>query len=250
MKKIFFILTIVLSLVFAGCSKEEEHDSILLNRSEITLHPGDTYQIEATSNLGISYYATNKFHASVTRSGLVTAWFAGETKIRLFNDDDTKDFKVIIKPEINLYSEPAVKFGDNKSSIRTKFGSPYRETSSEILYANYSNTVPYIMFQFDGNNKLNGYIVMLNSIYVGELSSFLLERYFLEYNNDNQDGLWMFINGLQNANNATKPTIATGIGLLYKSYHIIRYIPFTDTNTAIAELKKTDTSIFDELLNK
>lgn len=245
MKKGLFILAVVLPLVFAGCSKDDDPDVISLKVSEKTLYFEDEYQIEATSKTAINYMVENEYHAEVSETGLVTARFVGETNVLLSNGEDTKNFKVIVKPKSNLYPKPDVKFGDSKSSIIAKFGTPDSETSSVIGYTDYSNTAPILMFLFDSSNKLSSYAVMVKSMYSSVLADFLLERYLVV---SEKDGLFLFINGL----NTTTATMVIGLQLYNISYWQVMYIPSTSTSTKSALLKSskntTETNAFDELL--
>lgn len=247
MKKGLVFLAVVLPLVLAGCSKDDEPDVISLEVSEKTLYSGDEYQIEATSKAPITYTVENEYHAEVTETGLVTARFVGETNVLLSNGEDTKNFKVIVKPKYNLYPEPDVKFGDSKSSIIAKFGTPDDETSSGIGYIDYSNAAPILMFLFDSNDKLDSYGVLVRSIYSSTLAEFLSERYMPI---GEEDGDFFFINGL----NPTTATMAIGLQLYDISYWIVMYMPMPNTSTSTkSELLKssknrTETNAFDELL--
>jgi hypothetical protein len=55
MKKRLIFLAVALSLMFTGCSKDDDPDLISLKESEKTLYYGDEYQIEATSKAAITY---------------------------------------------------------------------------------------------------------------------------------------------------------------------------------------------------
>jgi len=250
MKKGLVLLTVVLPLMFAGCSKDDDPDLISLKVSEKTLYYGDEYQIEATSKAAIAYTVENEYHAKVSETGLVTARFVGETNVILSNGEDTKNFKVIVKPKNNLYPEPDVKFGDSKSSIVAKFGTPDDETSDEtsslIAYSDYSNAAPGLIFVFDSSNKLSGYCVVVKSMYSSTLGVFLGERYLL-VDTESYD-TFGFVNGL----NMSTATMAIILQLYNISYWTVTYVPITSTSTKNTSLKssknKTGTNAFNELL--
>jgi hypothetical protein len=244
MKRILFYLA-VLPMVFYGCSNNDEPDVISLKVSEKTLYHEDEYQIEATSKAAITYSSENEYHAMVSETGLVTAKFVGETNVLLSNSGETKSFKVIVKPKSNLYPEPEVKFGDSKSSIITKFGTPGTETSSGVAYSNYSNSAPILMFLFDSSNKLTSYAIMVKSAYSSVLADFLLERYLAV---SEKDGTFLFINGL----NANTATMIIGIELYNISYWRAIYVPNTPNKSAsLKSGKDIDVaSQFDELLKR
>ena len=249
MKKFFAKVAIAICLagttMFSGCNKDNNSNIISLKVSETTLYHDDEYQIEATSNSKITYSSENEYHARISESGLVTAMFVGETNILLSNSEDSKTFKVIVKPKSNLYPEPNVTFGDSKSSIIAKLGTPNSTTSTGIAYSNYSNSAPILMFLFDSSNKMTSYVIMVRSAYSSALADFLLERYLPVAE---QDGLYMFINGL----NVNTATMVVGLELYDSSYWMVGYLP--NTTTKSAQLRGSKNSIntgeFDELFKK
>lgn len=245
MKKILFLLA-VLPLLFSGCEKDDDGDVIVLKVSEKTLYHDDEYQIEATSKSKITYSSENEYHAKVSETGLVTAQFVGETNILLSNSEDSKTFKLIVKPKSNLYPEPDVKFGDTKSSIIAKFGTPDSETATGIGYTDYSNAAPILMFLFDSSNKMTGYSIMVKSSYSSVIADFLLERYLVVTEND---GVFMFINGL----NLNTATMAIGLSLYNLSYWQAIYMPNTSSSQSAplrSAKSSTNTNEFDELFNQ
>ena len=219
MRKVVLLFAVLMG-VFAGCSNDKEPDLISLNETSKTLSYKDEYQIEAKSNSKITYLSENKYHAEVSESGFVKANRIGETNILVSNSEDSKSVKITVKPKYNTYTEPDVKFGDTKSSIITKFGNDYVETSNGIAYANYSNAAPIVMFLFDDDNKLDDYAVMVKTVYSSDLVDFLLERYLAIAESD---GIFMFINGL----NINTATTAIGLSLYDISYWMVMYIPNT-----------------------
>lgn len=242
-------VTIVICLagitMFSGCSKDNDPDIILLKVSEKTLYHDDEYKIEATSKADITYLSENEYNAKVSENGLITAMFVGETNILLSNGEDAKKFKVIVAPKSNLYPEPDVKFGDTRSSIIAKFGTPDSENTTGIGYANYSNSAPILMFLFDASNKMKSYVIMVKSAYSSTLADFLLERYMAVAE---KDGLFMFINGL----NVNTATMAIGLSLYNVSYWQVMYIPNTTDKSAQLRSSKSssDMSGFNELLKQ
>jgi hypothetical protein len=245
MKKI--ILFALTAVMFAGCSKEDDPDVISLKVSEKTLYFEDEYQIEATSKATINYTVENEYHAEVSETGLVTARFVGETNVLLSNGEDTKNFKVIVKPKSNLYPEPDVTFGDSKSSIVAKFGTPDSETSSGILYADYSNTAPILMFIFDSSNKMTSYGILVKSLYASSLVDIIAERYLFITESDD---MYIFVNGLT----PEKVTMIVGMGVYSSSYILVSYSKNTSTATTQTSLRNSisisEHDRFKELLDR
>jgi hypothetical protein len=236
MKKII-LLSAILATMLTGCSNKESVDVIFsLNVTEKALFHKDKYQIEATSKTEISYFTENGYHANVSETGLITAGFVGETNILLSNGEDYKTFKVIVMPKYNPYPEPDVKFGDSKSSLISKFGTPDSQTSSTILYQSYSSAAPILMLSFDTSDKLNGYSVLVKSMYASMFADFLTERY-LAITED--DGLSMFINGLYE----NTATMIIGLKFYSASYWMVMHIPNTSSSESTS-LNSTKNQMF------
>ena len=220
MKRTRFITTLCLVALitgFTGCSKDESN-VISLKTTEKTLYYSDEYQIEATSTAAITYVVENEYHANVSETGLITAKYVGETNISLSNGEDSKTFKVVVKPKSNLYPEPNVKFGDSKSALIAKYGKPNSETSTSIAYTNYSSAAPILMFLFDSSGKMNGYSIMIKSTYTSILADFFIERYMTF---SMTDDMFIFINGLS----SHTATMVIGLELYNTSYWQAIYIP-------------------------
>lgn len=250
-KKLWIIvLAAVLPLVFNGCSKDaepdEEPDVISLKVSEKTLCYEDEYQIEATSKAEIDYMVENEYHADVSATGVVTAWYVGETNVILSNGEDTKVFKVIVKPRSNLYPEPDVQFGSSRSSLKTKFGVPDVDTESGMSYTGYSSAAPILMLLFDSSNKLTGYAVMVRSAHTSALADFLFERYLLVTESEDT---YFFINGLDPG---TAPMLI-GLDLYNVQYWRVLYMPNPSSSKSMlleSSGYTIGTNAFDELLKQ
>ena len=237
MKKLLFLL-IAATLLF-GCKKEP--DLISLSTSQKELYYKDTHQIEAKSVSKITYSSENEYHAKVSESGLVNAMFVGETNIILRNDEDTKKVRIIVKPKSNLYPEPAVKFGDSRSSVIAKFGTPNTQNSDGIGYANYSNAAPMLIFLFDSSDKLTAYSLYIKSAYSSTIPDFLGERYL---SLGLQSGTFLFVNGLT----PSTMTVAVGLSLYDISYWQAIYIPYTKSNGK--SINSVNTDVFEELIKQ
>lgn len=237
MKKLILLTLIVAA--FIGCSKDEP-DLISLPLTEKTLNYKQEYQIQATSKSAIAYFSVDEYHATVDESGLVKARYVGETDIELTNAESTARLKIIVAPTINLYPEPDVKYGMSKSEVISKFGTPYGSTSNAIVYNNYSNKAPELLFLFDDNGKLIAYSLFVKISYVPDLLSFLEERYILIDVNV-EEYTTIFINGLTE----DTATLAISTGLYDMTYYMVAYI-FTE-NLKSASLIDRQTFMTDKL---
>lgn len=155
-----------------------------MSSTELTLKFGEEHKINATSTSPIIYQSSDEYHATVSNSGLIDARFVGDANISLSNADDSKSIKVTIEPQYNLYKTPSLNWGTLRSEIITQYGVPESSTADVILYDDYSNSAPILMFLFDDQDRLISSSVMVKSRYSSDLGSFLAERYPLISSDD------------------------------------------------------------------
>lgn len=220
MKKLLLFL-LVLPFVLGSCGSDDDDDSISLKETEKVLKYGETYQINATSSNKISYTSENKYHATVSESGLVTAGRIGETQISVSDGKSTKKFKVTVNAESNLYPEPNIEFGISKADLIKKLGTPDSQTDSGIGYLNYSTNAPIAMYLFDSNGKLNSSTVMVKTAYSSELGTFFKERYVYGTSIE-EDYTLIFVNALK----IEDATMLIGASLYNANYWSTTYMPY------------------------
>ena len=215
MRRITIVLIAAIAISFMGCNKEK---LITLSTTSTTLHHGETYQIPAECENPITYSSANQYHAKVSSSGLVTAQYVGKTTIRLESEDDSKTFTVTVSPKSQLYPEPNIRFGETKSSVISKYGTP-TTTNSGIGYNNYSTNAPILLVTLDGNDCVTGYALAVKSAYTSELADFLGERYAtIGYDDD----VSYYRNGLS----ASTSTMAVALTLYNVNYWLVAYLPY------------------------
>lgn len=222
-KQLLFVLLATLFMLATSCSKNEDMASqkklITLSTTSATLHNGETYKIQAQCDNTITYSSGNEYHAKVSSSGVVTAQYVGNTTITLKSKDDTKTFSVNVSPRSNLYPKPNINFGETRSSVISKLGTPASTTSNAIGYTSYSANAPILAVLFDNNNCVSAYSLLIYSTYASELSTFIRERYvYVTYS----DGLYLFINSLS----ASTATMIVGYGQYNSNYSQSIYIPY------------------------
>ncbi|WP_165042378.1 Ig-like domain-containing protein [Dysgonomonas sp. ZJ709] len=228
MKKLLLLL-FVLPLIFVSCGSDDDN-SLSLKEAEKTLKYGNTYQINASSDNKITYTSENEYHATVSESGLITAGRIGETNILLTDGNDTKEFKVTVNPESNLYPEPNVEFGISKSDLIKKLGTPDYQTSEGIRYDNYSSNAPQVAYLFDSSDKLETSVTMVKTAYSSELGTFLGERYVYGTSIE-EDYTLIFINNLKLEN----ATMMIGASLYNTSYWMTIYTTYTHQKSSSAK---------------
>ena len=213
----------VLAISFTGCKKEK---LITLTTTSTTLHHGETYQISAQCENPITYSSANEYHAKVSSSGVVTAQYVGSTTVTLQSEDDTKSFSVTIAPKSNLYPEPNIRFGETKSSIISRFGTPDSSTDTGVGYIDYSTSAPGLLVMFDENDCVEDYAVIVKTEYSSELGTFLSERYFfIGYS----DGLTAYMNALT----TSSATMMVGSKLYNINYWVTLYMPYDGSKKEI-----------------
>jgi hypothetical protein len=151
-----------------------------MDRNEVTLHHGETYQIVAESHDPITYFSEDMYHANVNSKGLVTAVCVGETDIKLNNGKDEKLFHVTVTPTNFCITEPDVTIGESKSSLLQKFGEPdmdEEEDGSSMMTYLYSDYATMMMFLVDEEDGLLAYMLGGMNDLAPEMRTFLSERY-------------------------------------------------------------------------
>ncbi|MEG1498521.1 MAG: Ig-like domain-containing protein [Bacteroidales bacterium] len=219
--KIFTLSVFLLALTFYSCNKEEnkeENKNIKINTSSpIFLKRGQTTQINAVSIKPLTYNAENEFHATVSNTGLITAYYVGKTKINLTNGSDKKSIQLIVEPEYNLYQTPNIEWGTSRSQIKNQYGTPDRETADVIIYENYSSAAPFLLFTFDKNDQVESYALLVKTMYVSTLGKFLAERYM--YLGASGEYL-VYLNGLT----IDQATIMLGVLVYNLDYVAVLYV--------------------------
>lgn len=198
-----------------GCKKEK---LITLLTTSTTLHHGEIYQISAQCDNPITYTSSNQYYAKVTSYGKITAQYVGTTTISLESEDDFKTFTVTVSPKSSLYPKPNIKFGETKSSVISKYGTP-TYTDSGIAYNNYSTNAPILLVLLDNNDRVTSYGVGVKSAYTSELADYLGERYAII----GHDGdVFYYRNGLS----ASTSTMAVALTLYNVNYWLVAYMPY------------------------
>ncbi|MBR8726016.1 hypothetical protein [Bacteroides pyogenes] len=189
------LLVLVVLFFFSSCSKsEDERKTIILNKSEVKLLHGQTFQIEASGVEGkLVFAAENGMIAKVDENGLVTGVVIGETDILIKDSGSTATAKchVVVKPRIKFIPEPYLGFGDsfekvkeivtNEDPDRIIVGG-IKITENRIAISRDIDGIKYVYGYSFEDNKLKSSMILYDAkSYYSKLSSlldFISERYF------------------------------------------------------------------------
>lgn len=188
MKKILVYLVVIMPFLMS-CGSDND-TLISLNKSDVQLLHGETFQLKVTgSNDKPTYIVENSFIASVDEDGLVTGKVRGETDILVKAGEGTVKCHVKVNTKINFIPEPYLNFGQSFSSVKdivTKDndimpnGIKITDGASIALLRKIDD-VQYIYGYTFKNNVLESVMILYNAkAYESKLSSFLsfiLERY-------------------------------------------------------------------------
>lgn len=220
MKKLLLV-TILSSIIFLKCSKEEtKPQELLVSTINISFYSGDTLRINAISDFNIVYNSDNEFHATVSSSGLVTGIKVGETIINITSNGISKEISVEVLPRQELFPGLILDWGKLRSSIISEQGDPDESTIDDILYFKFGEA-EWISYDFDDNDKLIATWVYLKSASSSLVIEFLKERYAFI---DKQNGVDFFSDSYS-ADDATL-FIAIGEDSFDPNFLLLSYEPY------------------------
>ena len=170
MNKILSRLTLLLCVsIVVSCSEEKEEPptSITLSPEGRIMHHGETLQLTATPNRGVSFISENKNIASVNSSGLVQAVLIGKTRIVASAGSAVAYCEIDVRPKVINLPEPLLLFGRNIDEVRKLFDATYPSAQYEIIeeegafarsFPNYKiekQRIPlYVIYRSDDNGNL------------------------------------------------------------------------------------------------
>lgn len=252
MKKVLFVLLVgILPFVFNSCSEDE--NTIYIDNDNIELNFEEEYHLNATSKLPITYWSKDKFHATVSNTGLIIGGRVGNTKISLTNGESNKTVDVTIMPKYNLYDDPFLRFGATKEMVKSKLGNPATSDDNIFGYESIDKNGSIVMYMFDNNGKLETVMVTLFDEYSGvtarQISGYLEERY-IPVTSTNEAIL--FINAIKIEESTMGVILMRNVLSGYKSHYLIRYSPYEANNKSSANYSPSvfDFSIIDKCMDK
>ena len=223
MKRFLFYVTVIVSLaLFAACSKDDGGDLKISSSKNVELTSSNTSQIKCSDSKA-TYASENEYVATVSATGLITAKRIGETYIDV---NGQKSVKVSVAPVYTEFTEPQFLFGATKDEVYAKVGTNYSlSNESGIAYKSTNEIIKgYLYLLKDG--KVEAVAIVVNSLYVDNLTDFLLERY-VPVTISEEDYTALYINALT----AEKATILIGEQIYSPTIINVFYMPYTNSES-------------------
>lgn len=231
MKRILFSLLLVIPFFIAGCDDDDNKKINLTSPPEIQLYQGGTHQINATSDYEITYTSEKEFVATVSKTGLVTADYVGETNIILNNGKTTETVKVVVSGKNNLYQTPNLEFGITAAELIAKLGEPDHQDVTDtgytrIYYADYSSAASsQRQYIIDPTGKYDMVGVYVYISYAESLIGYLEERYVFV---TEDEGYWYFVDGYTDS---TAETVVCLFELEGGDYFVVSYYAYESSSS-------------------
>ena len=168
-------------MTFIRCQKDVELP-LSLNSTSTVLKSSQTFNLSILPDtIGCVYESENNFIASVSRSGLITAYRVGETNIIVKNIK--KGFnakcKVTVMPQYFMFKEPYLMFGATKSAIKSFETRLISLDNATSLVYNGENPYIYLVAYSFENSVYKMNLCFIPNTYASLLGSFVAERYVL-----------------------------------------------------------------------
>ena len=174
MKKIFGLTLLCATMVCATSCEQDEGEvtnQVLLSKTSYTMYSDATTTIEGSNLTNAIWSSNNEFVATANGSSL-SSDKVGSTNLYC----NGQKISVIVKPRYSLYTEPDMSWGSSKSSIISKYGTPFADDGQIIMYKTTNSSVPYIAYMFNETGLSScGAVVQLTA--GSSLVDFLGERY-------------------------------------------------------------------------
>ncbi|MCH4183464.1 MAG: Ig-like domain-containing protein [Prevotella sp.] len=223
MKRFLFYVTAMVSLtLFAACSKDDDGDLKITSSKNVELTSKSTSQIECSDSKA-TYSSENEYVATVSATGLITGKRIGETYIDV---NGQKSVKVSVAPLYTQFIEPQLLFGATKDEVLDKVGTNYSLSNDNgIVYTTESDRMKGYIYLFK-DGKVAAVAMVTNSLYVDNLTDFLLERYEPATISE-EDYTVLYINALT----TEKATMLIGEQIYSPTIINVFYMPYTHSGS-------------------
>ncbi len=187
MKK--FLFCICSLFIAISCENSEEPWS--LNETNLTLYSGDTFLLESNFE-GCTFESETPLVAYVDEMGLITAYIAGQTKIKVCNGDKVLSCYITVSTRYNYYAEPCIDFGCATSTVKSYESRVlYDESSESLMYTGESSYINYAMYLLSDGYMTSSACVTPNAT-LSQTLDFYNERYvLLDVDTDDLNVTWV-----------------------------------------------------------
>ncbi|MCQ2253597.1 MAG: Ig-like domain-containing protein [Bacteroidales bacterium] len=178
MRKVFFVLGLIMPLVMGSCGKDDDNGkSLTVSPSSVTLYSGDTQQLVADGEVDL-WETEDRFVVKVDEMGLVTANHVGSANVTASNSDGKSQCQVTVKPKYSFKYEPFLKFGATMEEVKKAVSYEiYQEKAGEVTFAQKNPSVLWTYY-FNESGKYYMVLFMCELLTTpATLSDYLLERY-------------------------------------------------------------------------
>lgn len=183
MKKFFGLMLLLATMVgVSSCGQENEdfENQVQLSKTSYTMYSDATTTIQGSGLTNATWSSDNEYVA-IANGDKLSSNKIGSTVLYC----NGKKISVIVKPRYSLYTEPDMSWGSSKSSIISKYGTPYYNNGNTIFYKTSNSDVPLIAYMFDERGLYScGVVAQLSA--GSRLVDFLDERYVF-YSVDTSD---------------------------------------------------------------
>lgn len=174
MKKIVGLMLLCATMVWCVSCEQyggEVVNQVLLSKTSYTMYSDASTTIEGSNLTNASWSSNNEFVATANGNTL-SSDKVGSTNLYC----NGQKISVTVKPRYSLYTEPDMSWGSSKSSIISKYGTPFADDGQTIMYETTNSSVPYIAYMFNETGLFScGAVVQLTA--GSTLVDFLGERY-------------------------------------------------------------------------
>lgn len=240
MKKVFSLMLLLATIfTFTSCGgDDDEPDNTKLSKTSYSLYHEENQEIEGTNVSGLVWDSENEFVATV-KNGVITGQFVGKTMVK---SSKNLSFTAEVKPRYHTYEEPSLDWGASKATIKAKYGTPYSENATGLIYKTTNSNAPIMMFVFE-NNKMSNCGVVCKISTASQLADFLLERYVpVKVDTNNYSATLLHCYGKIN-----DPQVDFGVAMQYSSS--IGGILVAYTPTTASKSRSSNDVDFDEAFN-
>lgn len=184
MKKLLYLLSVVVMFAMTACSDKEDEPSVISVPAEISLNVGDSYDIKTTPSL--NWTSEIPLIASVNDDGRVLGLLDGETLLKASYNSKNYSISVKVSATDNSINLPCLAFGKDKDYIQSvdkRERYMYSTDDELILWGEDGSVVDNVRYVFE-NGKMTGAILVSHFANLDKVKAFLSQRFATTKNSD------------------------------------------------------------------